>query len=98
MRKRYLNKITFNSDGPRDFGVNKFSTKLSHDSILDAKLAEELVKSWYKKGENYNYLSEPLNNDAGKLMAEHRMFIIMFLELLINYYNNYRNKFTQYQI
>jgi len=60
-------------------------------SRLNAKLANEIVKSWYEKGANYNYLAVPLNNDAGKLIAQHRMFIIMFLELLINYNNNYRN-------
>jgi len=48
-------------------------------SKLNAKLAEQIVKSWYEKGANYNYLAEPLNNDAGKLILQRRMFIIMFL-------------------
>jgi len=76
-------------------GVNTFSIDIKNESELNAKLAEDIVATWYDKGANYNYLEEPKNNDAGKFITQHRMFIIMYLELLINYYNNYRHMFTQ---
>jgi len=71
------------------YGVNTFSDDITDESELNAELAEKIVSFWYKKGINYNYLDEPSNNDAGKLIAPHRMFIIMFSKLLVNYYNNY---------
>jgi len=81
LRNKYLNAHTFNLNDPQNMGVNKFHLQLTHDSILDDELAKKLVASWYEKGNNYDYLVEKGNNDAGKFIAQHRMFITMFLDL-----------------
>jgi len=73
------------------YGVNKYSKHIANKSEINAELAKEIVQFWYNKGARYNYTREPINNDASKLIVRYRMFIIKFLELLINYNNNYRN-------
>jgi len=52
-------------------GANTFSMDFNDASKLNAELAKEIVASWYNKGAEYNYLDEPTNNDAGKLITQH---------------------------
>jgi len=72
-------------------GANCFSKDFDTSSKLDAELAAEVVAEWYKKGQDYNYEEEPSSDTAGKLIIPHIIFIIMFLELIINYFTKYRN-------
>jgi len=66
-------------------------------SKLSVKEANNFFQTmWYGKGKKYDYDNEPLNTDAGIFIVQDMMFIIIFLELLVNCYIKYRNKLTIY--
>jgi len=75
-----LEWIKNTSNVPNQPGVNTFSTELSENSKLDAKLADEIVDKWYNTGEGYNYDvgTTVIPNNAGKFIVLHMIFIIMF--------------------
>jgi len=51
-----------------EFGVNYHMRAYDVNTKLDPAEAEALFSEWYNKGDNYNYLIEPSNNDAGKFI------------------------------
>jgi len=63
--------------------------------------ANKILGNWYKNEAAYDYFEETLpKKETGKFIELHIMFIITFLDLLVNieysYYIKYRNTVTIY--
>jgi len=73
----------------RFYGTNHYKGNYDDNTILDAAAAEAIFSTWYDEGENYNYDEEPPKKYAGNFIVRHRMFIIIFLVLLVNCHIKY---------
>jgi len=63
-------------------GMNYHEMRYYDVISLYAENAETIFSECYDKEKFYNYDEEPKNNDAGKFIVRHRIFIIICLEIL----------------
>jgi len=80
------------------FGVNWLDIEFDENIKLgDEAVANEVFSRWYNEGQDYeSHNNETLFNNTGKLFIYHRMFIIIFLDLLANCHVIYKNMLTMY--
>jgi len=69
---------------PQGRKISRFLCVYDENTKLDAEVAKEVFALSYMAATLYNYREEPTTSYTGKLIVRHRMFIIIFLELLVN--------------
>jgi len=69
-----------------DKPLGQVSNWMYYDKTTKLNVAEAIkfFSLWYEDGNFYNYESNPITHYAGKFFVHHVIFIILFLEILVN--------------
>jgi len=65
------------------YGITLNSMYYDGITNLDVAEAIKFFSLWYEQGNFYDYTQQPRDQDAGKFIAHHVIFI-MLLEILVN--------------
>jgi len=86
-------KILHNDfESNNSYGIAHNSMQYDDNTQLDGDEAKKFFSIWYEQGSFYDYNHEPSDYSEGKLILRDVIFIIIFLEIIINSHIKYGNK------